>query len=68
MLLNFTVENCLSFKSEQEFTMLRTGGEESDYQVDSIIFQGGRRWVATRKGEPVAQNYIRPQFKQRYSP
>lgn len=23
MLLNFTVENCLSFKSEQEFTMLR---------------------------------------------
>lgn len=25
MLLNFTVENCLSFKSEQEFTMLRKG-------------------------------------------
>lgn len=39
MLLNFTVENCLSFKSEQEFTMLRKdrhgtqeeqGGMESD--------------------------------------
>ena len=25
MLLNFTVENRLSFKSEQEFTMLRKG-------------------------------------------
>ena len=25
MLLNFTVENCLSFKGEQEFTMLRKG-------------------------------------------
>lgn len=41
MLLNFTVENCLSFKSEQEFTMLRKdrhgtqeeqgGGMESDF-------------------------------------
>jgi type IV secretory pathway TraG/TraD family ATPase VirD4 len=50
----------------QEFTMLRTGGEESDFQVDSIIFQGGRRWVALKKGEPIAQNYIRPHFKQRY--
>ena len=40
MLLNFTVENFLSFKSEQEFTMLRKdrpgtqeeqGGMESDF-------------------------------------
>ena len=52
----------------QEFTMLRTGGEESDLKVDSIIFQGGRRWVGTRKGEAVAQNYIRPQFPQKYDP
>ena len=49
----------------QEFTMLRTGGQESDFLVDSIIFQGGRRWLGTRKGEPVAQNYIRPQFRQK---
>ncbi len=51
----------------QEFTMLRSGGQESDFKVDSIIFQGGRRWVGSRKGEAVAQNYIRPQFPQIYN-
>jgi hypothetical protein len=49
----------------QEFTMLRTGGPESEYLVDSIIFQGGRRWLATKKGEPVAQNFIRHVFSQK---
>jgi hypothetical protein len=48
----------------QEFTMLRTGGPESKFLVDSIIFQGGRRWVALKKGEPAAQNYIRHVFSQ----
>lgn len=51
----------------QEFTMLRTGGPESDFKVDSIVFQGGRRWLAVRKGEKTAQNHIRPQFPQKYS-
>lgn len=50
----------------QEFTMLRTGGPESDFLVDCIIFQGGRRWLGIRKSEPIAQNYIRPQFTQKY--
>lgn len=50
----------------QEFTMLRTGGPESDFKVDSFIFQGGRRWVGSRKGEPTAQNYIRQEFEQKY--
>ena len=49
----------------QEFTMLRTGGPESEFLVDSIIFQGGRRWLATKKGEPVAQNFIRHVFSQK---
>lgn len=33
----------------QEFTMLRTGGEECEMKVDGIIFQGGRRWVVPPK-------------------
>jgi type IV secretory pathway TraG/TraD family ATPase VirD4 len=47
-----------------EFTMLRTGGEESDMQVDSIIFQGGRRWLAPTKAERKVQNFIRHSFPQ----
>lgn len=50
----------------QEFTMLRTGGEEAGFVVDSVIFQGGRRWVGMKKGEPIAQNYFRAQFPQNY--
>ena len=50
----------------QEFTMLRTGGPESEFVVDSIIFQGGRRWVGLKKGEPVTQNYFRAHFPQIY--
>lgn len=40
MLLNFTVENCLSFKSEQEFTMLRKGrhGTQEEQGAWSRIF------------------------------
>lgn len=41
MLLNFTVENCLSFKSEQEFTMLRKdrhGTQEEQGGAWSRIF------------------------------
>ncbi|MBL9177216.1 MAG: TraM recognition domain-containing protein [Verrucomicrobiaceae bacterium] len=50
----------------QEFTMLRTGGAESNFLADAIIFQGGRRWLGMKKGEPVAQNHIRHSFPQRY--
>ena len=52
----------------QEFTMLRTGGPESDFQVDAVIFQGGRRWLGMKKGEPTAMNYIRHTFAQQYPP
>lgn len=48
----------------QEFTMLRTGGEECGLKVDGIIFQGGRRWVVPGKNEPKTQNYIRHVFAQ----
>lgn len=48
----------------QEFTMLRSGGEECDMQVDSIIFQGGRRWLVPAKGEKRIQNFIRHAFPQ----
>jgi hypothetical protein len=51
----------------QEFTMLRTGGPECEFTVDSIIFQGGRRWVATRRGKPEVENHMRQAFPQRYS-
>lgn len=50
----------------QEFTMLQTGGPECDFAVGSVLFQGGRRWVGSRKGQDVVQNYIRPEFQQRY--
>ncbi len=50
----------------QEFTMLRTGGQESDCTVDAIIFQGGRRWLGEKKGKAQAMNYIRHSFPQNY--
>jgi hypothetical protein len=50
----------------QEFTMLRTGGEECEMKVDSIIFQGGRRWVVPAKGTKAVQNFIRHVFPQVY--
>lgn len=51
----------------QEFTMLRTGGEECDLKVDGIVFQGGRRWMVSSKAVKAPQNFIRhvfPQMKQ----
>ena len=48
----------------QEFTMLRTGGEECDLKVDGIVFQGGRRWIVPGKDNPKTQNYIRHVFAQ----
>jgi hypothetical protein len=50
----------------QEFTMLRTGGEECEMKVDGIIFQGGRRWVVAAKDTKKVQNYIRHVFPQAY--
>jgi type IV secretory pathway TraG/TraD family ATPase VirD4 len=50
----------------QEFTMLRTGGEECEMKVDGIIFQGGRRWVVSAKGTKAVQNFIRHVFPQVY--
>ena len=51
----------------QEFTMLRTGGEECDMQVDGIIFQGGRRWIVEGKNGKKTQNFVRHAFPQVYS-
>jgi hypothetical protein len=51
----------------QEFTMLRTGGEECDLQVDGIVFQGGRRWVVAGKDGTKTQNHIRHVFSQNTS-
>jgi len=51
----------------QEFTLLRTGGQECDLQVDGIIFQGGRRWITIEKGKRTTQNYVRHIFPQRYA-
>ena len=48
----------------QEFTMLRTGGEENKMQVDAIIFQGGRRWVLDEKPPKKVQNYLHQVFPQ----
>jgi len=48
----------------QEFTMLRTGGPESGFKVDSIIFQGGRRWLSHDGKKPVGQSFIRHSFNQ----
>ena len=50
----------------QEFTMLRTGGEECDLLVDAILFQGGRRWVVRGKESRKVQNFIRHAFPQVY--
>jgi hypothetical protein len=50
----------------QEFTMLRTGGEECEMQVEAIIFQGGRRWVLPEQYGKKAQNFIRHIFPQVY--
>ena len=50
----------------QEFTMLRTGGEECKMQVDGIIFQGGRTWIVPDKGGEKVQNHIRHVFPQVY--
>lgn len=44
-----------------EFTTLATGGPDHDFNVDSIIFQGGRSW----KVEDDTRNYIRHQFSQK---
>lgn len=49
----------------QEFTMLRTGGEECNRMVDAILFQGGRRWVVAGKdGQSRTQNHLRHVFYQ----
>ena len=48
----------------QEFTMLRTGGTDCDYKVDSIIFQGGRRWIVPSKDKNTVRNHIRHVFTQ----
>ena len=50
----------------QEFTMLRTGGEECGLKVDGIVFQGGRRWVVSGKAGKAIQNFIRHVFPQVY--
>jgi hypothetical protein len=50
----------------QEFTMLRTGGEECEMKVDGIIFQGGRRWILPVKDTKKVQNFIRHVFPQVY--
>ena len=50
----------------QEFTMLRTGGQEANFSVDSVIFQGGRRWLIPDKGKTAERNFIRHVFPQRY--
>ena len=50
----------------QEFTMLRTGGDECETQVDGIIFQGGRRWIVPDKTGTKVQNHIRYVFPQVY--
>ena len=46
--------------------MLRTGGEEADFMVESVIFQGGRRWLVQGKDKKSAQNFIRHSFPQKY--
>lgn len=51
----------------QEFTTLRTGGVESGFEVDSIIFQGGRRWFVPESTKPTTANYIRHSFSQKNS-
>lgn len=50
----------------QEFTMLATGGTDSGLKVESVIFQGGRKWLTHDKAKPTVQNYIRHSFSQNY--
>jgi hypothetical protein len=50
----------------QEFTMLRSGGPECDFEVDALIFQGGRRWIVPDKGRALTRNFVRHTFPQRY--
>lgn len=50
----------------QEFTLLRTGGEECEMQVDGIVFQGGRRWMVPDNSAAKVQNHIRHVFPQVY--
>jgi len=45
-----------------EFTMLATGGPDHDFEVESIIFQGGRNW--SPNGEK-PRNFIRHSFSQK---
>jgi hypothetical protein len=51
----------------QEFTMLRTGGEECGLAVDAVLFQGGRRWVTAEKNQKTPRNFIRHAFPQVYA-
>ena len=51
----------------QEFTILRTGGEECELMVEGVIFQGGRRWIVQAKDKPEIRNYIRHSFSQVYA-
>lgn len=48
----------------QEFTALRTGGDDNAGIVDAIIFQGGRLWVMDERGRPATKNFLRHSFKQ----
>lgn len=50
----------------QEFTMLRTGGEDCELQVDGVIFQGGRRWRVDPDDPKKLKNHIRHVFPQVY--
>lgn len=50
----------------QQFTTLRTGGKEAEFQVECFVFQGGRTWLTHSNGKPSLQNYIRHSFKQLY--
>lgn len=48
----------------QEFTEMRTGGPENEMIVDSVIFQGGRRWLANDGRKLIPRNFLRHQFSQ----
>lgn len=66
---NHSAGSSLAFEflvQPQEFTMLRTGGEEAEHKVDAVIFQGGRRWLVEEKGKPAIRNFVRHVFPQIY--